>query len=241
MNIIDRATRSDVLKLGIELIRLERVDGKSIYRIAMSKSSKTSLFPDVDYVYENPKTPYVLEDLGLATLKIYELPGLPHSIANGMPQGDYFVEVDFEKLSEWVDAQLSHASIEAVAVFPEGRDYLYSGQTLYLKTAHGTPCTLDLSKAPTLRPVFESFFYIFDNTGNKTVSTQDVLVNYKHLTGHEITWRMLIKRKSSIVGKMINPKQCLSNRLIWEYDNDKKQYRFEILPLSDDLSDKIAS
>lgn len=113
------------------------------------------------------------------------------------------------------------------------RDYIYENGELHITLKNGSNCTLDLSKAHILRPVFESFFYLF-HEGNSTLFTkEEVLKKYRELSRNEIDWRVLIKRKSSIVGKMINTKDCLKKRISWKYDNKEKKYKFEILPLSD--------
>ena len=121
---------------------------------------------------------------------------------------------------------------QTYVTFPTGKDYIYLNGILYLRTLN-EPAPLDLSNAPILRPVFESFFYLCENTGKKLLDDTQLLKKYKQLTGEKIDWRLFIKRKASIVGKMINKKPELQSRIIWEYDTIKKMYKFEILPLLD--------
>ena len=119
------------------------------------------------------------------------------------------------------------------SVIPEGRDYIYEKGVLLLRLRDGSPCILDLSNADHLRPVFESFFYLYNNGTEKLFSRQQLLDKHKELSGNDILWKTFIKRKSTINGKMINKKKCLKNRIAWEYIKELNKYRFEILPLSD--------
>ncbi|MBI4038706.1 hypothetical protein HY384_01990 [Candidatus Daviesbacteria bacterium] len=113
------------------------------------------------------------------------------------------------------------------------RDHVYENGELRLKLQDGSYCTLDLSKADEYRPVFESFYYLYRDTNRYLFDRAELLAKYKELTRKEVDWRFFIKQKSSIVGKMINTKPCLKNRIIWEFDKEEKKYRFGILPLSD--------
>lgn len=113
------------------------------------------------------------------------------------------------------------------------KKFAYENGELQLIRQDGTPCTLDFSKAEEYRPVFESFFLLYRDGNKRLFSRDELLKKYKELTKKDISWREFIKQKSSIVGKMISPKPCLKNRIVWEHDNETDMYRFEILPLSD--------
>jgi len=119
----------------------------------------------------------------------------------------------------------------------KNRNYRYENQELRIRQHDGTECTLDLSKAPTLRPVFETFYFLFINSKTHLFTPDELIKKYKELTGKDISWTIFMNRKSSICGKMMNTKECLRTRIKWEYDRKEKKHRFEILPLSDTLSD----
>jgi hypothetical protein len=116
--------------------------------------------------------------------------------------------------------------------FPEGRDYEYENGELRIRLRDGSACTLDLSKAVVLRPIFESIFFLYKEGNEKLFSREQLLIKYGQLTRGEIGWREYIKRKSSL-GKMINSKEYLKNRIVWEFDKTSGKYKFEILGLSD--------
>lgn len=113
------------------------------------------------------------------------------------------------------------------------KTFHYENGEFRLIRQDGSPCTLDFSKAPEYKPVFESFFLLYRDNNKKLFNRDELLKKYKELTKRDTNWRDFIKQKSSIVGKMINKKPCLKNRIIWEHDKETDMYRFEILPLSD--------
>lgn len=117
---------------------------------------------------------------------------------------------------------------------PEGYDFTYKNGVLMIRTHSESPSVLDLSKANLLRPVFESFFYLYSNGAKKMFTPTELLNKYKEITKEIIEWKLFINRKSSIKGKMINTKEDLKNRIIWEYNDQFHKYKFEILPLSDE-------
>lgn len=116
---------------------------------------------------------------------------------------------------------------------PNERDFYYENGELKLKMQDGSDCTLDLSKAPILRPIFEAYFQLYRESNKKLFTREELLAKYKEITGQEIEWDTFIKRKSSIHGKMINTKPCLKSRIVWGFNKQEKKYIFEILPLSD--------
>lgn len=120
-----------------------------------------------------------------------------------------------------------------IIIIPEGRDFTYENGELHIQLQDKSICTLDLSKATKLRPVFESFFYLFKNGSNKLFEQTELLDKHEDITGKRIVWRLFMNRKSSIQGKMINSKPCLKNRIIWQHDKETDKYKFDILPLSD--------
>lgn len=113
------------------------------------------------------------------------------------------------------------------------KSFLYENGELQLIRQDGTRCTLDFSKADEYRPVFESFFFLYRDSNRKLFSRNELLEKYREITKKDVNWRDFIQQKSSIVGKMINTKPCLKNRIVWEHDTDTDMYKFEILPLSD--------
>ncbi len=137
-----------------------------------------------------------------------------------------------ELVNEQLDQNTKNTSDHVV-----NKDYKYENYELCIQQHNDTPCTLDFSKAPILRPVFETFYHLYIGSGRALFSKQELLDKYKELQGTNIDWKIFINRKSSICGKMINKKTCLKSRIIWGYDKKEKQYRFEILPISDTLSD----
>lgn len=117
------------------------------------------------------------------------------------------------------------------------KDYKYQGYELHINQSDSTICTLDLSKCPELRPVFETF-YSLSNQSNKTEFTQgELLQRYIQITGKSINWKLFMNRKSTIYGKLIKPKACLMNRICWGFSRKTKLYFFHISPLSDTASD----
>ncbi|HRN70158.1 MAG TPA: hypothetical protein PLS49_03140 [Candidatus Woesebacteria bacterium] len=112
-------------------------------------------------------------------------------------------------------------------------DFYYENGELRLLLKDGTYSTLDLSKANKYRPIFESFYYLFRDTGKTLFTKKELLIKYKELTKNDIEWKDFIKKKSSICGKMINSKQILKDRIVWEYIKKNDQYKFNILTLSD--------
>ncbi len=116
---------------------------------------------------------------------------------------------------------------------PTQRDFYYENSELHIRLKDGSTTSLDLSKAKVLRPVFETYFYLFKDTGRNLFERSELLKKYKEITGEGITLSTFSDRKSAICGKMIKPKPALKDRIIWEFDNIEKKYRFEILPLSD--------
>lgn len=109
----------------------------------------------------------------------------------------------------------------------------YKNGELHVILRDGLPCTLDLSRSPKLRPVFESFYFLYRDSDRTLFSREELLEKYKEITKTSIGWRLFIHRKSSICGKMIGTKPCLKGRIVWEHDKKTNMYRFEILPTSD--------
>lgn len=115
---------------------------------------------------------------------------------------------------------------------PSGRHYIYDHGELKIRLKDNSSCTLDLSNADLLRPVFESFYTLYIETGDTLFSREQLLQRHKKLTKQEITWETFVDRKGS-VGKMINKKPAFKSRLKWTYNKALKKYNFDILPLSD--------
>lgn len=120
------------------------------------------------------------------------------------------------------------------SVQPKRKDYTYVDGVLSLIRIDNTFCPpLNLSNCPALKPVFECFLYLFEDTGKTSFDREEILKKYKELNKVEIEWESLIDRKSTIMGKMINPTSCLKSRIVWEYDKNQKKFIFAIKPLSD--------
>lgn len=214
-----------------------------------------NITPD-DFIYNLPETPNFLFELGILKIidtrpvgfrreiqkddELKNIPGLSQFnslIHLDKPVERGFMVVDFilPVLEEWFNKELMGKINKdgKIVKFPEGRDHLYENGELHIKLQDGSTCTLDLSKANDYRPVFESFYYLFRDSNKSLYERDEVLKRYKELTKKDIDWRTFIKQKSSIVGKMINPKAGLRNRIVWEHDRATDKYKFEILPLSD--------
>lgn len=209
-----------------------------------------------DFIYYLPETPHFLFELGILEIldtnpigfrkdirtddELKDIPGLSQfksliHLDKPIEHGLMVVNFNLPILEEWFNKELMGKINKdgKIVKFPEGRDHLYENGELHIKLQDGSTCTLDLSKANDYRPVFESFYYLFRDTNKSLFERDEVLKRYKELAKKDIDWRTFIKQKSSIVGKMINPKAGLKNRIVWEHDRATDKYKFEILPLSD--------
>ena len=141
-------------------------------------------------------------------------------------RGLYYIVVSRKKAEEWVN---NH---KAGVIFPVGAHHFYNNGILYLKLADQSHDVLDLSKADTLRPIFESFYFLYLENGKKLFAKEELLQKHKQLTQESIDWETFGKRKSSIYGKMVKTKPVLKSRIVWEFDRREQKFKFEILPLS---------
>ncbi|HSW88904.1 MAG TPA: hypothetical protein VLG12_07110 [Candidatus Saccharimonadales bacterium] len=115
------------------------------------------------------------------------------------------------------------------------KDFEYADTVFHILCDHKPQCSLDLSSSHVLRPIFESFYNLY-LSGKNVLTDKELLQEYKRITGKFISWTEFTKKKSSF-GIMLNRKPCLISRIVWEFDKKNKQYKFEILPPSNTLSD----
>lgn len=124
---------------------------------------------------------------------------------------------------------------------PSEREFFYEEGKLYIKKQDMNYEILDLSNCPTLRPVFETFFFLYKDGREKKFKKDVILKKYKEIlrkSGEKITediegenlWNALIQRKATIVAKKINVKPVLKERIVWRYEKGG-EYEFEILSL----------
>ncbi len=237
MENVDKKIIDDALQLCLEILRDKKSGLLSLVRyISMEKKANWGIFDsDNSFLYHQTETPFFLEELGI--FQIFST-NQEYKFSN-KERGFYTVYVDFNKMKVWVDrilsqrlkTQVKEDSKNFIALL-SGRDYLYEAGILYLKLQNKAHDVLDLSKANTLRPVFESFYFLFRDINKKLFTREELLGKYKEITGDEIEWRRFISRKSTVVGKLINPKPTLRNRIIWRFDKKTEKYHFEILSLS---------
>lgn len=236
MKNVSKEVIDDVLKLCSVALSKEDTLLLDLFPIAL----RAGRFPlegfewrdfEVEYVYSEALTPDFIKNIGFADIVPYKFAdNMPNSVRNSIPQGLYLLHnIDFEKMQIWRDKQGDKMFEEQAS----DKTYDYQQGVLYLQRKNGQLCPLDLSNAPTLRPVFEAFFYLFEDTGRTAFSYKEVIESYKRITGRTIDKASLSDRKSSIYGKKIKVNDCLKNRIVWEYDKQKELWRFEILPLSD--------
>jgi len=188
----------------------------------------------IDYIYHQPETPFFLERNGLATLLTYDQKDEFPTLKNPIPKGYYALQIDdFEKMEKWRDEEMdTRIGSDKAVTFPTGRYYTYENEVFYIKRRDGSACPLDLSAMPTLRPIFEAFFYLFRDTTKTAFTVNEVLESYKRITKKEIDRYILSKRKASIM-KTINNKSCLKNRIVWKHKKAEDKWIFDILPSSD--------
>lgn len=233
MKNVNKKVIDEVLKICSELLSKEDALPYGFFPIALKKGhfALEGITFQVEYVYKEALTPRIIEEAGFAEIGQYiHTDNMPSSISNAVPHGLYVLHnIDFQKMKAWRDKQGDKMLEEQAS----GKTYEYQQGVLYLQRKNSQPCPLDLSNAPTLRPVFEAFFYLFEDTGRTSFSYKEVIERYERITGKTIEKASLSDRKSSIYGKKIKVNDCLKNRIVWEYDKQKELWRFEILPLSD--------
>lgn len=192
------------------------------------------------YVYKKVETPFFLEKLGIIEFLTLDdkmdmktfLHYAPYKTSpyQILPYGKGFYKISFNivKAEEWVKKILNR-NIDSNFELKESQTCSYSKGKLFLKLENGQIEVLDLSTCKLLKPIFESFYKLNEETGKNLFSKEEILKKYEEITGEIIEWRLFIKRKSTIIAKKINIKPSLRKRIIWEYDKKEKKYRFEIL------------
>ncbi len=253
--------KDDALRLGLEIQKRQCHEGNIIFESHPINEE----YEEFTFTYKYSETPFFLEKEGL--LKFFDnKKGIFHKTIKGKAgafiitldpnaatdsgsenapkykqflPGFYSVSFKLNRINKWLKKELDCRlePDDKMIQFFTNRDYFYGSSELHIKQRDDTPCTLDFSKSPILRPVFETFYYLYNDGKTNLFTKEELIKKYRELTGKDISWTVFMNRKSSICGKMINTKACLKRRINWEYDSKEKKHRFEILPLSDALSD----
>lgn len=119
------------------------------------------------------------------------------------------------------------------------KDYEYKNYELRLKTGNGMVTVLSLGISPAFRPVFETFFYLFNDTGKHEFTIDEISKKYKSLGFGEIEWNKFIFKKSG-VNKYIKNPDLYQSRVVWcggrrysKLKGDEPTYKFYIKPFID--------
>lgn len=119
---------------------------------------------------------------------------------------------------------------------PEGKDYFYDNDEFQLRLFDGSHRTLDFSNSKVQKPVFESCFFLFRDTGRSEFTKEELLGEYEKITGEKIDWGRFSKIKSDICKSKIK-KRPFDKRIKWEFNTSSEKLVFQIIPLSDEPSD----
>lgn len=208
--------KKDAINLCLEALRTRarhKDRGEDSYRlIAMEMATNEH---DNDLLYSERETPQLLQNNGI--LSLFHI--FHKELENHTVKGLYTVQFNYDKAEEWIKKHIQ-------SIYRD--DFRYENNQLHLKLANGDFYTaLSLMHSPELRPIFESFYFLYIDTGRKLFTRDEILKKYKSLTGKSITWQELIKQKSSF-GKLINRDAILKERLIWKHAIGE-MYHFELL------------